>query len=192
MNTTNHTTAALCQTLHLSAQQLDDHLIGDLSPATAAHLAACDTCTARLALAAAPMESFRSVSIAWSERRSATMPLPALPAPELVWQRRMGWAAASFVLVLGMVIGGAGRSLLTSAPAPAATEAAPAPAAVASTALPASAPPAAPEARVSEDNRMLNSIDRDLDAAVDTPATLGLEPVSDLQESRTTPTAVED
>jgi hypothetical protein len=87
---------------HLTADQIDDHLIGDLAPAPAAHLAACDLCAQRVATAASPLADFHSVSTAWSERRSATLPMP-LPTPQRpVWQRYTSWATASLTLAFGM------------------------------------------------------------------------------------------
>jgi hypothetical protein len=87
---------------HLTADQIDDHLIGDLAPAPAAHLAACDLCAERVAAAASPLADFHSVSTAWSERRSATLPMP-VPTPQRpVWQRYTSWATASLTLAFGM------------------------------------------------------------------------------------------
>jgi hypothetical protein len=64
--------------IHLTDEQLDDALIGDqsieLTAFVAEHLGVCPACRERLADARMSLESFRAVSLAWSERRSATMP----------------------------------------------------------------------------------------------------------------------
>jgi hypothetical protein len=182
--------------VHLSEDQIDDHLIGDLNVAAAAHLAGCEACAQRVARAEKPLENFRDVTMAWSERRSATMPMPSAPVQELVWQRRTGWAMASFVLVVGFAAGGAGRALFTMS-----TQTADASATTPDSASPRVAAPAvvAVEAgydvspqRVSEDNRMLKAIDQQLDATADTPAALGLEPVSEQTGKQQAQPALED
>jgi hypothetical protein len=62
--------------LHLSSEEMEDALIGDLAAAPQSHLAGCDDCQVRLSELEAPLASFRAVSLAWAERRSATMPIP--------------------------------------------------------------------------------------------------------------------
>ena len=79
---------------HLTPDQVDDHLIGDLAPAPAAHLAACSLCAERVALARSPLSSFQQVSTAWSERRSATLPIPVLDQQRPLLQRHMASASA--------------------------------------------------------------------------------------------------
>ena len=46
--------------------------------------------------------------------------------------------------------------------------------------------------RYSGDNRMLQAIDTELDAAVETPATLGLEPAAEQSSSEGSQTSLED
>jgi hypothetical protein len=164
-------------TMHLTDDQLDDILIGDPSAEAEVHLAACDACTARLAQLEAPIASFKAVSLAWSERRSSTLPAHPQPKP-----RRLG---------LGLAWGSAAVAILVAAafpilhreqqrPATSTTATAPqAPATVqmAANILPEPPPAAAPSAREQEiaaDNRMLAAIDRELSAPIATPATLGL------------------
>lgn len=78
---------------HLTPDQIDDQLLGDLAPAAAAHLAECAFCQAAVAEAEAPMASFRQVSLAWAERRSATMPVPAPSADRRPASRHLAWGA---------------------------------------------------------------------------------------------------
>ena len=56
-------------TMHLTEDQIDDVLMGDLAATTAAHLAACEACKLRVAEFEAPIASFKAVSLAWSERQ---------------------------------------------------------------------------------------------------------------------------
>jgi hypothetical protein len=167
---------------HLSEDQIDDHFVGDLSTSAAAHLAECDECSRRVARAAEPMASFRDVSMAWSERRSATMPLPRVAPQGLVWELRMGWAMASCALVLGFAVTGGGRSLRSASVSSTQATESSSTSAVAAPVVVAAKYEATPE-RVSADNRMLKAIDTELDAAVETPAALGLESSGNQQSS---------
>jgi hypothetical protein len=197
MNSTlNHTLQV--QPTHLTPDQIDDHLIGDLAPAPAAHLASCAECTERLALAAQPLADFESVSRSWSERRSATLPIPEIAAARPFWQSRMAWAMASFACVLGIALTNASHqamptpeaapSVASSAPTlpvqAAAHAAFPAIAAHASLTETASldepaSPNADTRAQISADDQMLQAVDDEMDTPAENPATLGLEPVSD-------------
>jgi hypothetical protein len=89
---------------HLSESQLDDLLIDGaaaLNREAAAHLAGCAACRERAAAAAAPLAHFRDVSLAWAERRSATLPLrPAQAAPAPAG--RAVWAAAAAALAVAI------------------------------------------------------------------------------------------
>jgi hypothetical protein len=189
------------ETIHLSEDQIDDQLIGDPSAYAAAHLAGCGECAERVADAAAPIAGFRDVTMAWSERRSATMPLPAAPVDGTLWQRRMGWAMAAFALVMGLSLSGAGRKAqrltasVQSAPAvdsfeqPAAAVTARNVAAPVRVALESG--DARSDDRYAGDNRMLKAIDNELDASVETPAALGLEPDGDQGRSQDVQTLLE-
>jgi negative regulator of sigma E activity len=81
--------------------------MGDPSPAALAHLATCEECSTRRNAIAEPLASFRKVSLAWSERRSATLPLreesfgSATASPS--WLRRHGWLAATAAVVTAML-----------------------------------------------------------------------------------------
>ena len=89
---------------HLSEDQIDDMLIGDLAPEPAAHLKQCTECQTRLEAAEAPMASFAAVSMAWSERRSATAPAKLRMPVNAAWQRGASWAAAAAVLLVGIAV----------------------------------------------------------------------------------------
>jgi hypothetical protein len=180
---------------HLSEEQIDDQLMGDLSGEAAEHLAECAQCSRRVAEAGAPMESFRDVSTAWAARRSATMPIPNVQAGTLVWERRMGWAMTACALVVGISITGNGRKaemLRASVQSAQSVSAAPVRVAVAPVAVAAEAGDGAAAERYSGDNRMLKAIDSELDAAVETPAAMGLETVSEQPRSQSGPSSVED
>jgi hypothetical protein len=146
---------------HLTDDQLDDHLIGDLAAAPAAHLAACELCSARVAAAFAPVASFQSVSLAWSERTSATAPMPSVPSYSAVWQHRLIASMALAICAAAVGLSGAAHRFAPTRP-----EAAPA-------AMTESA--AAPSTeQLNQDNQLLNTIDHELTATSESPASLGL------------------
>jgi hypothetical protein len=169
---------------HLSDDQIDDHLIGDLASEPSAHLAECAHCCERVALAAAPIASFDSVTMAWSERRSATLPIPDLSAQRPLWQRHMTSAMACFTFVLGVALINADHQIASktaqlqpahqnstfqaAVPAPVPTETA------SVTLAPQFAPP---DAQISTDNQMLKAVDDEIQPSLDSPSALGLEPV---------------
>jgi hypothetical protein len=176
--------------LHLSNDQIDDHLIGVLEPAAAAHVATCADCTSRVATAAAPIAGFVTVANAWSERRSATLPL--LSASATASQRNFAMrvtagAVATAVLVITFAVhtsispashSSATRQAAQSEPvAPAASQ----PQAL--TELASTGPTETSlsprermlRERISRDNQMLKAIDTELDTT-ESAASLGLEP----------------
>jgi hypothetical protein len=180
---------------HLSDDQIDDQLIGDLAAEPAAHLATCSDCSHRVALAAAPITSFDSVTMAWSERRSATLPLPDLSGQKPLWQRHMSSAMACFTFVLGVALINANHEVAFKAAAlhsaqPASTLQAVTPApALTETASINIAPP---EAQISADNLMLKAVDTELQPSAESPSALGLEPVSDPAPRPRTTVSVQD
>jgi len=172
---------------HLTEAQIDDHLIGDLAPAPATHLAACTLCADRVAAAAAPIASFHQVSTAWSERRSATLPIPAPNEQRPLWQRHMAWATASLSLAFGLAfLNTTHQFSVDTTPPPSAARTSP----VAQ--LPPALTPAvalAP-AQLSADNHMLRAIDASLDPDTDSPAALGLTPAT--ASTNGPPTSLQD
>ena len=184
--------------VHLSDDQILNTLSGDVSAGVAAHLANCSVCSRRVAEAEAPIASFKAMTLAWSERRSATLPLQPPAAPPLAWHRRAVMAAtATAALLLGISVPLA-RHEAPSAPAvtvptavaPSSTsevatistpalsaamqhEAAEAPSAVGET----QAKPQ--DEQIARDNQMLQNIDRALDNSVESPAdTYAVQPIS--------------
>ncbi len=95
------------QATHLTPHQIEDYLIGDLAAAPAAHLATCSECAERVLAARSPLESFRLVATAWSERRSATLPAPAAISQQSRWQLRASWATACLTLAVGIALSNA-------------------------------------------------------------------------------------
>lgn len=168
--------------LCLTDEQIDDHLIGEaLAPEAAAHLAGCQACQARLEAAEAPLASFRAVSLAWAERRSATLPQVAV-ASSTAAGRRLAWAAVAVgVLALGISLPvlhehsshgpeTAAQSAKQMPSQPAASIAA-----IGHTGIVSATPVEASPAQIARDNQMLQAIDRELDAPVVTPAAYGLD-----------------
>lgn len=164
---------------HLTESQIDDYIIGDLAPAPAAHLAICPLCADRVSVAASPFTSFQALGTTWSERLSAALPAPT-PAPQKpLWQRHIVLAAPCCVLVLGLTVlhstyvnNAASRAAQTSTAADTAAD-------------------TSRQSRVSADDQMLDAIEADVNSDADSPADLGLRPVSATPPS-STPTSVRD
>ena len=89
---------------HLTDDQIDEFLIGDLSEEAVSHLAACDPCQVRVTAAEAPLASFRAVTLAWGERRSATMPLQTGSYTQPKWSHRLAWAVGAAALAIGITL----------------------------------------------------------------------------------------
>jgi hypothetical protein len=181
---------------HLTEAELDSCLIGDAAPEAAAHLSVCDPCRAALAEMEAPLASFRAVTLAWSERRSATLPLDNLAAARR--RAASGWrqrAAVSAGLAAAMAVGVAipvfhhvrssepqtqtqtAQSQPVAQPTlPTDSQAnLPAPAATETASLKQQESPAQ---QIRRDNQMLRAIDLELDSRMVSPSALGLQPVS--------------
>jgi len=185
--------------MHLTPDELESCLIGDAAPASAAHLASCASCAAELAELEAPLASFRAVTLAWSERRSSTLPLDNLAAARRRaasgWRQRVALsaglaavlAAAVAIPVLHhpSVLGLSGLEPQTqTAQNKPATRQSPSMNAQASSQPAITAETASTEAQESpaqqirRDNQMLRAIDLELDSRAESPAALGLVPVT--------------
>jgi len=172
---------------HLNEEQLDDVLIGDPGPEVAAHLAECTACKAHVAALGAQIASFAAVSLAWSERRSVTAPPPVLATASSAWPRRMSWGlAASCLLMIGFAIPmarheeSASRATATNEPRQMATVSASRPVNDSAAAVSSSTDLAqvrvttvadrSADAQIERDNQMLQAIDRELDASMQSPS----------------------
>jgi hypothetical protein len=165
--------------LHLTDSQLDDHLIGDSSPEIQNHLAACDLCSARLHTSLAPIASFDAATLAWGERRSATMPMQRFATRELSWHQRLAWSASmAAAIAVGFAV-------------PMATNQAHVSHDQAFVASATAASTAQPDEQVADDNQMLQAIDDQFAASQDAPAALGLVAVSS-SSARSTPSSLQD
>jgi hypothetical protein len=181
------------KTGHLTEDQIDDALIGSLARNASGHLALCDHCAERVAEARMPLASFKAVSTAWSERRSAT--LPGVAVPNAAGPQRLAWGAAALTAALGFVIAipmvqrhdrMTDAAVSTSAPQQVAVvNAEPVMAPVAAVASKSEAKAQNSDAeQISRDNQMLNVIDQELSASSESPATLELQPVEIRTEAR--------
>jgi hypothetical protein len=162
---------------HLTQEELDSYLMGDLAAEPAAHLVGCEPCRAALAELEMPLASFRAVTLAWSERRSATMPLRDLQAAQsraaAAWRQRFALSAGlAAVLAIGVAIpvlhyeatpSDAARNQ-PSVQTAATTETA--------SALSEESPQ---QQQIARDNQMLRAIDQELNSSVESPAALGLQ-----------------
>ena len=176
--------------VHLSEDEIDDQLIGDLAAAPAAHLDACPLCTHRVTQAKDPIASFQSLSMAWSERRSATLPVPNRSMNRSFWQRRGAWVTACSVLAIGIAFANVGhRASLTVDVQPIQVQPSPQVAAGTDASRDTATPPAE---QISADNQMLQAIDDEIHTAPNSPATLGLAPVSDQSNWPPATTSIQD
>ena len=153
---------------HLTDEQIDDYLIGDLSAGLEAHFAVCGMCQDRVAAMEGPIAVFKNVSLAWSERQSATLPVrPAGIQLQTARSRRLLWAATATTAVaisvaIPLAHHGSPKAAAQSAPQ-------------ASTS-PAQTYSAEREEQIAQDNQMLQDIDREIGAPVSSPSeTFGLE-----------------
>jgi hypothetical protein len=184
MNTQTATTSG-----HLTEDQIDDALIGDLCDTAAEHLAACESCTTLFAEAQSPLTSFRTVSIAWSERHSATLPQPSFSNAARPQRTAWGVAAASAVLALMAAVPGMQRHANESANNAAVTvnTGAEQVAAVTTPAMASTIQPSiSNDEQITQDNQMLKAIDHELDASAEDPAMLGLQPMQSTGHYATT------
>jgi hypothetical protein len=127
------------------------------------------------------MASFAAVSMAWSERQSATAPVTLLQAANSAGQRRANWvAAATAMLLLAVSIPLTMRDNRTQVVASDTSMQTPAKPIVvqqaSNSAGQAQVQPAAivhhehPAAQLAQDNEMLQAINRELDASVQSPS----------------------
>lgn len=197
--------AAVCSTAssaHLSADQVDDQLIGCLAAEPAAHLATCPLCTRRVAAAADPLASFRRVTTAWSDRYSATLHVPIVSRQRPLWQRHIGWATACLTVAVGIALTNTSQGWLAFGHAgtqPATQQTTQQDRAPQDSAQQDSAQqdPAQQGAttnphldQVSADNQMLHDIDSELDTSAETPSAFGLQAPND--QPAAPPTALQD
>jgi hypothetical protein len=163
---------------HLTELQLDDHLIGDFSAEVKAHLEACELCSSRLASAFAPIAGFDAVTLAWGERRSATMPMQRFASRELTWNQRLAWTASmAAAIAVGFAIPMATNQARMDRDQT-----------VVSTTTVASV--AQPDEQIATDNQMLQAIDDQFAVSEDAPAALGL--VSAAKTQAATPSSLQD
>ena len=161
---------------HLSPDELESVLIGDAAPESTAHLAACEPCKAALAELEAPLAGFRAVTLAWSERRSATMPLRDLEAAQsraaAAWRKRFALSAG---LAAALAIGVAVPVLHYEATPSDEAQSQPSAQAAATTETASAASEESPQQQIARDNQMLRAIDQELSSSVESPAALGLQ-----------------
>jgi hypothetical protein len=161
---------------HLNEDELESVLIGDAAPEHTAHLAACEPCKAALAELEAPLAGFRAVTLAWSERRSATMPLRDLQAAQsraaVAGRKRFALSAG---LAAALAIGVAVPVLHYEATHTDAAQSLPSAQAAATTETASAASEESPQQQIARDNQMLRAIDQELSSSVESPAALGLQ-----------------
>ena len=173
---------------HLSEEQLDDVLMGDAAVEAAGHLMECAACQARVTAMEAPIASFAAVSLAWSERQSATTSPRIMGSPGSAWPQRASWAlAATCLLLIGLAIPmgrheeHGNQAVAANEPRQTETAKASAPEQVVATQVSNSidtvkvravavASNSSPDAQIARDNQMLQAIDRELDASMQSPS----------------------
>jgi hypothetical protein len=166
---------------------LNDALLGDLVGEAAGHLAACAACQQQLVAARMPLESFKAVTLAWSERRSATMPvsLQARMLHNAAGSRRRAWmTAAAAVLAIAVAIP---YGIQRHDANPSATvESEQGTRATASVTIEAN------EDAIARDNQMLDEIDRELDSNRASSEAIELQGVPGRVENRISLQMVQD
>jgi hypothetical protein len=191
-------------TEHLNQDQIDDYLIGDLAPESAAHLADCADCAALVAAASEPIANFQAVTQAWSERRSATMPVyvPAasLP-PQHMALRIAAGATAAVILMMGVRTMPLSHHQAEQQTASTTSQPIPQPQALTEIASTSPVEVSSPHeqmrhehapALISHDNQMLQDIDTALATPSESAASLGLEPVSTEQRQQPVTMSLQD
>ncbi len=177
--------------VHLTEDQIDDALMGDLAAEAKAHLQGCAACAERLNEAQMPLASFKAVSTAWSERRSATLPAVVPQRAGLgsrlgARSRLAGWSVAlSAALAVAIAVpvmlhpgrgaadAGARGTGETAQAAPVKAAGEPA-AVVESSPRAASAREVVADEQISQDNAMLQDVNRELNASTQSQAAIGL------------------
>jgi len=93
---------------HLTEDQIDELLMGSLEAGVAAqmreHAESCEACATRLAEIETPIASFKAVTLAWSERHSATMPVRPARRAGARWSMGFAWGAVAAAVLLAAVI----------------------------------------------------------------------------------------
>ncbi len=174
--------------IHLTEDQIDDALIGDLSAEGMAHLSSCDECRLRLADAEAPLASFNVVSLAWSERRSATLPRPDRSS-EAAWLPKALWGATvAALLAVGITVPLVRHGRQDESSVLRSETAGP-------TLLAASGPMENPVAvrdeQIARDNQMLENIDRELATPAASPVReYGLQVIGGPSGMRSAPASI--
>jgi hypothetical protein len=161
---------------HLTEDELELVLIGDAAPGSMAHLSACVPCKTALEEMKAPLAGFRAVTLAWSERRSATLPLNSLQEARrrAAIGRRQQFALGAgltAVLALSVAVPLLHHQFQSDAtlnkPAPTVT--------VTETASTSSQESPEEQMQIQRDNQMLKAIDQELNSGSASPTTLGLQ-----------------
>jgi anti-sigma factor RsiW len=185
---------------HLTEEQIDELLMGSLEPAEAAslreHAATCEACASQLAELESHIASFKAVSLAWSERRSATLPVrPAAKRSGVRWGMGFVWGSVAAAALLAAIIPvlrheqnvrvqeayNKARMQGTSQPAIAAQPA------NSDTAQYSAADNGVPENAqdIAKDNQLLAMVDAELNAPIPTPG-------STMQGRKNTPANIQD
>ncbi len=93
---------------HLTEEQVDELVMGSIEASEAAqmreHAASCEACAAQLAEIEAPIASFKAVTLAWSERRSATLPVRPSQRAGARWGMGFVWGSLAAATLLAAVI----------------------------------------------------------------------------------------
>jgi len=85
---------------HLNDDQFADCLLGSkTNSAQAAHLLECPGCREELELFRSSVENFNSMSLVWSEKRSATSPTCVVSKGSSGWVSNWAWSMAIVMLL---------------------------------------------------------------------------------------------
>ena len=85
---------------HLNDNQFAEYLLENKTNTTqAAHLLECSVCREELELFRSTVENFNSMTLAWSERRSATSPVYVTSKGASGWMSNWAWSMAIVMLL---------------------------------------------------------------------------------------------
>jgi hypothetical protein len=152
---------------HLTDEEFTELLSGDCPLDASRHLQACAQCQWEFKQVQASIKDFGACSFAWAEEH-ASAPIPAPSALARVWQPRSTWSAAAAVLAAAVLFG-IHQEMSTRAPVVLQADA---------------VHPAHSEQDVSEDNRLMMAIDREIHWQEESPLAIdhmgsGRRPVSE-------------
>lgn len=144
---------------HPSQEELDDLLMGiatiEVRTRVEAHLELCPSCLAQVTTVQSALSVFNQASLAWSEARSNSLPLPSAAPAVSSWRGLPGRLVVAAIVLFALALG----LHLFHRPAPAPLTA-------------ANRAPAVSNQELARDNDLLQAINAEINTPVPSPAEL--------------------